>query len=109
MLHKSVGWASINRPPAPPQHRCMTCEHTWPATDRRVYWPIRLRWGVPSSSAPFGTRHGWQVGTTTDGRRTFGWTWHWGRFKVCFGPRGYQQPRRLACPSCDTTYWERPS
>ncbi len=62
---------------------------------RYLMWPIRLKW-APGSSAWFKT-HGWQVGDeacqleqTQRGfmpgfRGVFGWTFHLGRLKICFG------------------------
>lgn len=62
--------------------------------DRLLMWPIRLRWSDPRASNWFGA-HGWQVGTERCAvtsfhcipgyRRVFGWTFHVGRLKVCFG------------------------
>lgn len=71
----------------------------------RVYlFPIRLLWGSKLSSNWFGV-HGWECrpervpykltsfGMMPGFRSTFGWTFHIGRLKVCFGP--YEtDPRR---------------
>ncbi len=62
---------------------------------RRVNWPIRLRWS--SNHKGWFTTHGWQIGServpveqTSFGcmpgyRAVFGWTFHLGPLKVCFG------------------------
>ena len=63
---------------------------------RWMLWPVRIKWSAASANCWF-TTHGWQTGTervpvekTCDGcipgfRRVFGWTFHLGRVKVCFG------------------------
>lgn len=59
-------------------------------------WPIRLRWAPRSASGWFMV-HGWEraadvvsLARTSFGmmpgfRQTWGWTFHLGRLKVCFG------------------------
>ena len=61
---------------------------------RLQFWPVRLKWGVTTS---WFSTHGWQTGServpvekTSFGcmpgfRAVFGWTFHLGRLKVCFG------------------------
>jgi hypothetical protein len=88
-------------------HICTTCDYEWPVADVYARWPIRLKWGAPRSSAWF-TSHGWQLGTDHLWRRVFGWTFHLGRLKVCFGrsPYPYRPAREQRCPACRTLAWK---
>ena len=75
--------------------------------ERFQNWPIRLKWGDKLSSNWFG-RHGWQTGFEVvpveqtsfgcmPGRRAvFGWTFHIGRLKVCFGRELPELPQGAA-------------
>lgn len=82
---------------------CTVCEASWVAKDRRHWWPIRLKWAKP---LPYGMHaqwfktHEWETGLDRWHRRWFGWTLHFGRLKVCFGPQRRTDWLGWICPEC---------
>jgi hypothetical protein len=63
---------------------------------RYIYWPIRFKWVSKKVTGKYWkynwfNRHGWQVGWDDIAMGVFGWTYHLGRLKICFGNENFKK------------------
>ncbi|GIN22519.1 hypothetical protein J1TS3_36530 [Siminovitchia fordii] len=61
---------------------------------RYLYWPIKIKWSKPISKSirsKWFHKHGWQVGWDGFAMGVFGWTYHLGRLKICFGNENFKK------------------
>lgn len=60
---------------------------------RYLMWPIKLKWvkPLPNQNSKWFKKHGWQVGFDGFAMSVYGWTYHLGRLKICFGSKDFKK------------------